>query len=41
MKKTPEQLAKEMGEAVETSKKMTEEEKIEYDAEFGYTEEDD
>ena len=35
-KKSLEQLAQEMDEAVETSKPMTEEEKIEYDAEFGY-----
>lgn len=41
MKKTAEQLAQEMDEAVKTSKEMTEKEKIEYDAEHGYNDEED
>ena len=41
MKKTAEQLAKEMDEAIRTTEEMTEEEKIEYDAEYGYDEDDD
>lgn len=41
MKKTPEQLANEMDKAVASSVRMSDEEKIEYDADFGYIEEDD
>lgn len=41
MNKTAEQLAKEMDEATKNPKKLTEEEKIEYDAEHGYEEDDD
>ena len=40
-KKSLEQLAQEMDEAIETSKPMTEEEKIEEDAEYGYSQDED
>ncbi|MBP9997316.1 MAG: hypothetical protein KBT19_08665 [Lachnospiraceae bacterium] len=41
MNKSMEELVKEAQEALKNPKEMTEEEKIEYDAEFGYSEDDE
>lgn len=41
MKKSVEELVKEAQQSMKETENMTEEEKIEYDAEFGYSEDDE